>query len=319
MLEKEELSRTIPPTSLTMKEALAIIDKLAPQSSCRYEWQKLRHLISTLLSGQLAVFSDLPAMPMFRGRIVRVKNPGSYTPYPSGTFLNNVSLIGPRSPEDTDDYGRCHLPKSSVFYGAFNLDTVLAEIRPEIGDLVYVLRCEPVADSKFLSCTIGEIDHVRRYGRGSIMSEGSRGIQEIKRWLAQASTESDYVRIVTDAFLARYLSRPCSDVEDYRAVSALAGVVLRHRVEYPGNVEALYYPSVAHAGGMNIAIPYDSYRSKVRPVSCGILQVLNNFGYGVYKTRFINESESIDSEGNIQWKPGGRKVGIELVDRQIEL
>lgn len=241
---------------------------------------------------------------MIRGRVVRTQHPGSSTRVLQGSLLKHVGEIGPRSPDVTHDYGRCHLPNSPIFYAAFNEDTVLAELKPELYDLVYFLYCRPADGASYKSVTIGEIDHIRRYGRGSIFTEESPNVQQIKRWLAAAEDEDDYVRIVTDAFLAKFISRVCANQEDYRAVSALSGVLLKHKVDQPGVADAIYYPSVAHLGGINVAISLDTYETGVIPYSCKVVHVQNNLGFGVYKTLIVTESEKINSDGSITWKPG---------------
>jgi len=72
-------------------------------------------------------------------------------------------------------------------------------------------------------------------------------------------------------------------------------------IDMPGLAEALYYPSVAFPGGVNIAITRKSYAEKLRPVGCKLVQVLNNFGFGVYQTRIVAVSMSIGPDGKIAW------------------
>lgn len=311
------VASSVPPMLLNMKEALAIIDRLGPEGCCRYEWNKIRHLLCKLIGTKHLVFIDTPRYPMIRGRSVRIQNPGSYELGQPGQLLTNIKEIGIRSPESTSDFGRCHIPGAPVFYAAFNEDTVLNEIKPAIGDLVYLLYCEPVSGAQFKSVTVGEIDHVRRFGTGSIFGETSPIVRDIKHWLSQVSSEDHYVRIVVDSFLADFIRRPCSSQQDYRSISALAGVLLSLKVDYDGFAEAFYYPSVAHRGGINIALSHECYRTKVRPISCKVVYVLNCFGYGVFKTRVVSESIDIDNEGNITWQPNNGNSSE--LDQPIEI
>jgi len=295
--------KDLPPTGLKMKEALAIIDCLNPDACARYDWNKLRFFISQLIGSKYyPSFQDTPRHPMIRGRSVPMQQAGRYGREPAVRLLKNVSEFGPLPPERVTNYGRCHIPKSPVFYAAFNEDTVLAEIRPEVGSLVYLMTCEPKPDVKFDSVSVGEIDHIRRYGTSRLLAESPQ-IADIREWLKRVANEDHYVRVVTDAFLASLMSRKTATQDDYKATSALCGLLLALETDDPGPAEAIYYPSVAHQGGMNIALTYKCFHEKVNPVSCKVIHVQNYFGMGIYKSYVVATSENIEPDGTIAWKP----------------
>ena len=130
------------------------------------------------------------------------------------------------------DYGRCHAPNAPVFYAAFDEATVLAEIQPERESLVYFLTCRPKPGCVFKTRLIGEIDYIRRHGKSSIFSSDHEKVAEILDWIRSAESEADYVRLVTDAFLADLFSRKASSQNEYRASSALCSLLLGMDVEY---------------------------------------------------------------------------------------
>jgi hypothetical protein len=294
----------LPPTGLTMKEALAYIDCLSPAACSRYEWNKLRFFLSRLSGTKhFPAFVDTPLRPMIRGRAVQPNLPGKYDKTPAGRLLENTSEMGPLVPEYVKTYGRCHVPGSPIFYAAFDEATVLSEIKPEINSLVYFMTCVPKPDKQFHSCVVGEIDYIRRHDKASVFSGNNQTMNEIKEWLKNIKTEDHYVRIVTDAFLGSLMSRICANADDYKATSALCGLLMNlHEVDMPGSAEAIYYPSVAYDGGVNIALTRDCYLEKVTPISCKVVQVLNSFGYGIYKTNTIAVSDSIAADGKITWR-----------------
>ncbi|WP_313223520.1 RES domain-containing protein [Pseudoxanthomonas mexicana] len=291
----------LPPIGHTMKEALALIDQLGPTAAPRYPYNKLRHLLSKLMGTKALFFREQPALQLVRGREVAIQMPGKYEMPPSGELITSIQELGPREPRDVNSYGRCHLPGAPVFYAAFNDETVLAELRPESGSLVYLLYCEPLPDTSFKSVTVGDFDHVRRYGRSLVHPPESPALATLKSWLKEVRTEDAYVRLVVDAFLASLINRPCSGPHEYKATAALCGVLMDLDIDMPGLAEALYYPSVAFPGGVNIAITRKSYAEKLRPVGCKLVQVLNNFGFGVYQTRIVAVSMSIGPDGKIAW------------------
>lgn len=292
----------LPGTAMTMDEALAAMDAVGPQAYMRHSWLTFRFLLSRALSNSRTMigFDDTPRLPMIRGRAVSVQDIGRYEKKAPGAFLGNVRELGLLPKEITKQYGRCHVPNSPVFYAAFDKPTVLAELQPEVNDLVYFLNCVPKMGETFRTRLVGEIDHIRRHGVSSIFTHNQQ-IEDVREWVENATTEADYVSLVSDAFAAELLTQPCPTQNHYKASSALASLMLATEVDDPGAGEAIYYRSVAHRGGMNIALSADCYINKVTPVSCEVVQVLRNFGHGIYKTRTVANCPSIAPDGELKW------------------
>jgi len=285
-----------------MEQALAAMDMLHPDSYARYSWEKLRHLISIAVEGHHApVIEDTPAKPMIRGRAVTIKPIGRYAQPELTPLFTNIADLSIPPASSVVSYGRCHVPGCPVFYAAFDEATVLGEIAPEYGSLVYLLTCAPRPGMTFRTTLIGEIDHIRRYGRSSILSLKNSQVKEILNWIRSAKTQADYVRLVTDAFLAELFSRKATTTNDYKASSAVAGLFLDLEVDHPGTSEALYYPSIANRGGMNIALTRKCYEEKVIPISCKAVLISAYFGYGIYKTQTIATSTNFGEDGSIAW------------------
>jgi len=81
----------------------------------------------------------------------------------------------------------------------------------------------------------------------------------------------------------------------------VAGLFLDLEVDHPGTSEALYYPSIANRGGMNIALTRKCYEEKVIPISCKAVLISAYFGYGIYKTQTIATSTNFGEDGSIAW------------------
>lgn len=302
-----------PDSGYSLEEALAAMDALHPGAYMRCSWQKLRHLFSKALCGHpIPYFDDTPSRPMIRGREIRVADPlvglvGSG----KKPLICQVSELGPLPIEKCQSFGRCHAPGSPMFYGAFNESTVLSELRPALESIVYLLTCIPKPGEKFKSALIGEIDHVRRYDRGSVFTNKNEHIEQLRKWIPSASSENDYVRLVTDAFMADMFLQHSYTEDNFRATSALASLVLNlESVKNSGTAEALYYPSVAHRGGMNIALTRKCFEEKVQPLSCKAVLVQRNYGYGIYKWQTLAESSSIGADGTISWRSLDDKQGL---------
>lgn len=298
-----------PASENTLETALAAMDALHPGTYSRFSWSKLRYLLSKALVGHpVPYFDDTPSRPMIRGREIRVGDPtGGLTGGGTAKLITRVSELGPLPTERCISFGRCHVPKSPVFYGSFNEATVLSELRPALESIVYLLTCIPKSGVTFKSALIGEIDYVRRHEKGSVSIPTNVHAKEIHKWISMASTEADYVRLVTDAFIADLFLQNTRTEDNFRATSALTSLVLAlESVDNPGTAEALYYPSVALNGGMNIALTGKCFSEKVLSVSCKVVLVQRNYGYGIYKTRTLAQSERIDEDGAIHWKSSSK-------------
>ena len=303
LAEIQEFSE-IPAYKTSMDAALAAMDAVHSETYARYSWQKLRHLLSVATKGHYSpTFIDTPVHPMIRDRCIDIASPtGALAETGQHNLITNTRDLGPSPKEKCSAFGRCHVPESPIFYASFNEDTVLSELRPNIGSVVYLLKCRPKPGENFRMRVIGELDYIRRNGRSSILSKENKLVFEIREWLRTAHTESDFVRIAIDAFMADVFLRRAQTPNDYKASSALSSLMLEMEgIDHPADGEALYYPSVAHQGGMNIALTRLCYENKVEPVSCKIVLVQRYFGYGIYKTHPLAETSDIDSSGNIMW------------------
>jgi len=295
--------KDIPKSPLSMAEAVAAMDALHRESYARYSWSHLRFLLSKISRGHFSPsIEDTPAAPMIRGRAVLIKPVGKTAHVDSTRLFTNLSDLGPPPSECVSTYGRCHVPRSPLFYASFDESTVLAELAPERDSLVYLINCVPNDGALFKTRLIGEIDYIRRFRRSSVLSHHHVTTKEILEWIDSANDEQDYVRLLTDAFFAEMFSRNAVTQNDYRASSALCSLMLELKgTDEPSDGEALYYPSVAHRGGMNIALTPKCFHEKARVVSCKVIKVDACFGFGLYKTHVVANGE-MDSDGGIQWR-----------------
>jgi len=225
----------------------------------------------------------------FRGRIE------------NGTDLfENVSQMSCRDPSDVKDYGRCHRPSVAVYYGANNLDTVLSELSPEVGDRVHVAVSRPKTNAEIVLTAIGEIDHVRRYNRALIGNEETLAI--IRGLLDNVKSDSDLRKILLDAFMADLFLAPASRASEYKATSALGDIIFSASKDGRSILDGFAYPSVAHRGGMNFAIHRSAVLAKMEVIHCMAFEIIESLGYGIYGRKQYAKSKSIASDGAIEWE-----------------
>ena len=147
-----------------LKNALAMIEQLKGGMAARGRWGEIRKMVDALLRGvPYSCYPIGPPFSLFRGRIANEKK-----------VLNFPHEFSYCPVECSKEYGRCHRPNSTMFYGANNLNTVLSELSPEVGDTVHVGRADVSASNKAMFTAIGEIDHVRRFNKPLIGNEESK-------------------------------------------------------------------------------------------------------------------------------------------------
>jgi hypothetical protein len=269
--------------------ALAMIEQVRGGAARRIPIEAIKEIMAALLQGMPYVGYKLKKSDtkFFRGR----KVPPTHLPEKS-------SEIRYRSPDQVKEYGRCHCPGTSMFYCSSNLDTVLAELAPEVGDRVCI-GVASVKESRELTVSaIGEIDSSRRYGRPVIGNQESyRMLNETLKQI-RAKDNGHHMRIlVTDAFFAELFAFPARKQYEYRPTSVLADLLLKSPL-----LDGFAYPSVEHRGGINYAIRPRKFDELMEWEEFMVIEVVASFGFGLYQTPMRAKGTNISEDGNISWE-----------------
>ena len=195
----------------------------------------------------------------------------------SSDLLENVSEITYRPPASVHDYGRCHSPGTSMLYSSSNMDTVLAELAPEIGDRVIVGMATIKNAHELMISAIGEIDYSRRYRRPVIGNQ--EAFHTLDRLLSSIREENSarHTRIlVTDAFFADLFAQAARKQYEYRATAVLSKLILS------SGIDGFGYPSVEHRGGVNYAIRPEKFDEHMEWKEFRALDVVHSLGFGLY-------------------------------------
>lgn len=275
----------------SLQGCIGLIEQIRGGGRFRFSWGHIREILSALTSGHWWFGYPLPSeFSVFRGRF---RNDVEH--------FQNVKDLSFRPTDCVSDYGRCHKPGFSVFYGANNLDTVLSELSPEIGDHVHIAIAKLRSDKAVNVTAVGEIEHVRRYGRALIGNDQAR--QYIQTFLDNAKSEMDIKTILMDAFLSDLFVTPASSQKDYKVTSALSDIVFSFRDPQHGlGFDGFAYPSVAHRGGTNYAFRSESFSQSMEIYHCMAFEITDYLGFGIYGRRKYAEGKSISEDGIIQWE-----------------
>jgi len=180
------------------------------------------------------------------------------------------------------------------------LDTVLSELRPEIGDRLQVSFAKPKKEQEVVLTAVGEIEHVRRYGRALLGNEESRA--RIQNFLDNINSEDALKALYLDAFMSDLFISPARGTQDYKATSALSDIILSAAHAGKRLLDGFAYPSVAHRGGINFAILGGRFAECMEIDHCMAFEITDYLGYGIYGRRQYAKSTSIASDGSIKWE-----------------
>lgn len=276
--------------NLPFQAVLALTEQLTGGSRHRLTWAQIRQILDDLTEGHFWLGYPMPVdWVAFRGRVENGVN-----------LFENVNQLSCRNPDGVTDYGRCHRPSLAVYYGANNLDTVLSELSPEVGDRVHIAIARPKLSDEVILTAIGEIDHVRRYNRAFIGNEDTLKI--IQELLDNVKSENDLKKIFLDAFMANLFLSPATHTSDYKATSALSDIIFSANNDSKPILDGFVYPSVAHRGGINFAIKGSAFLTKMEVIHCMAFEIIDSLGYGIYGRKQYAKSKSISSDGAIEWE-----------------
>lgn len=277
--------------NLALKEMVALTEILIGGGQYSLTWEKIRESLDELTNNHLSIrYPMTTPWTIFRGRIDNKTE-----------LFDNISQLSNRNASDITDYGRCHSPNVSIFYGANNIETVLSELKPDIGDLVHIVRATPKINEQVILTVIGELDHVRRYDKGIIGDNVD--IESLQEIVKNITDEDNFKKIFIDAFLSELFIKSANQKRDYKATSALSDILFSKQIatnQY--EIDSLAYPSVAHRGGINFAIRCSSFVQKMQIDKCLTYKITDYVGYGIYGWHINAESKTIDNEGKINWK-----------------
>ncbi len=217
---------------------------------------------------------------LYRGRIENISE------------INNTKELIYRHENDVTYYGRCNKPNQSIFYASNNLDTVLSELPTEINDTLYILKTSIKNESKLDFIPIGELDHLRRYGK-SLLNDSPEVIKKYQKMMDEIREGNNYefyIQHTVDAYLSELFLEKANEQKEYKMTSALSD-----------SIDGMSYPSVKHRGGINFALKANSFDEKIEIESCAKIKIVSYLGFGIYTYETLGVSKKIEKDGTINW------------------
>lgn len=266
-----------------IREYHAAATRTAREKIAREAVERLAYLIFSF------PYSFSESVRLFRGRPV---------PNQNCCFDRGSAFLAP-PPEDTGA-GRANRPGAPVLYASGDLDTVIEELRGQFSnpnEFVAFNHCEvrPQRNKKAYVVPVGEIDHIRRFGRSILPVDGYQ--EFMQALLGRLRDDVRRAAQLADAFFADEFQKPDSgEAEQYALTAAVADEFYAD-----GRLDGILYPSVAHKGGINVAIKPASFRDKFEVVEYEASEILRYLGYGIAARRRYATARSLNEQGQVGW------------------
>ena len=216
-----------------------------------------------------------------------------------GEWFKHKDELGPLPQDKAIVYQRCHRPGRSVGYCSLHEHTALAEVRAGVKQQYAMSTFELPRGSTVLP--LGEFDFFRRTG-GTYLGEVNEGSVGIYR---NVLSGEDWIQIALfDAFFADEFMKRAESELDYRVTSVIAEIIFHGGLPFPEPVDAFIYPSVAFRSGTNFAVRGSVFSSRLKLMPCKtrIIEIINDFGYGIYECKDLARLKSIGERGELNWE-----------------
>ncbi len=217
-----------PPTQHKLAVTLRIVEALRGGAERRFHWEDVRRQIDLITDGHLFLGGFIPeeSSVFYRGRILN----GNH-------HFSDLNELTARAPEYIVSHGRCNKPGQSVLYASNNLETVYSELGLQVDDQVQIIKFRLKKGAQVKFTTVGEADHLRRYGQSSaLVGEGYADVIR-KHW--GKLDELEKLRFnITDAFIADKFRTTVKYPYEYKTTSAFSDII------FSQGFESFFYPRV---------------------------------------------------------------------------
>jgi hypothetical protein len=182
------------------------------------------------------------------------------------------------------------------FYASARRETALAEQAAcRDGQYVHLLGAWVKYGHEIRVLVLGEQHHVYKMGYWRMLGVDPDGA--LSRSMNAMPRDKALCAIYIDAFLGSVLSDPLAHQSDYVRSRALLAAITS---KYP--VDAVFYPSVKDAWGVNVVITPEALESHMVYCASRVVRVDRCREFGVMETSILRQAAKIGPDGEFEWQ-----------------
>jgi len=190
--------------------------------------------------------------------------------------------------------GRLNDKGTPFFYISADIETALAEVDPDDGQLVQVAGFKVKNESPLIIAVVGEYSNVQKNGYMHFV--GKDPDKTILNMLNGLQRKEAIKKIYIDRFFAHVLRDENACLNNYRFSRALSQAILSKN-----HAHGIAFPSVKDRGGFNLGIKSQPSNECFHNVSCVIAKINAKREFGLIDYEIVNSATHIDKNGEFVW------------------
>ena len=210
----------------------------------------------------------------------------------AGIYLNVDDLGYP--PAEIVNFGRLNDKGTPFFYISADIETALAEVDPDDGQLVQLAGFKVNNESPLIIAVVGEYSNVQKIGYMHFV--GKDPDRTILKMLNGLPRKDAIKKIYIDRFFAHILRDENACSNNYRYSRALSQAILSKN-----HAHGIAFSSVKDRGGFNLGIKSEPSDKCFHNVSCVIARINAKREFGLIDYEIINSATHLDENGAFVW------------------
>lgn len=197
-------------------------------------------------------------------------------------------------PSEYTDPGRLNDKGEPFFYISVDMETALAEVNPDDGQLVQLAGFKIKNESPLKVAVVGEYSNVQKNGYMHFL--GRDPDKAILKMLNQLDRKEALKKIYIDRFFAHILRDPKASDNNYQFSRSLTKAILGK-----SHADGIVFPSVKDRGGFNIGVKSKQSDKCFHNVSCAIVKVHSKRKFGLIDYEIVNSATHLDKDDDFLW------------------
>lgn len=216
-------------------------------------------------------------------------------------------------------YGRCNLPKQSVFYGTFAWMTALSEMKPAYGDLITRTFWRNKSKSSIRICPIFLNQSEGDFINPRTLDYANKYYEKVYKLFPDHAAEFaiDLFQFISDCFARRIDS---GNDRDYIFSAYFSDKILNEFND--GKIDAIYYPSVQEKLSFeNLAIKPEVFDRifELEEVREGLIVTVPNIRFKGYFSEGLYECKRFNfSSNDVLWDQADNRYNPETIEKNIK-